>query len=200
MPTPIEIGFQVVEGGKVLLKWAGNTGPVTIYRTSMIIGTYQEKTDWTAEETLGALITTGELLDDSPLEYNVYYVTDGTNWGMTERFSTDEYAPVFDPDYQTASMVKTTAQDSFRTAVNNAGSVKFNPLEMEYVSGENGFALVALTGPEEELNEQYIGAVIGASMTCKFNILQTGTVQPPSAVGQGYTAKLSGSTQIRYTA
>jgi hypothetical protein len=194
--TPIEISFRIFDG-KVYLKWAGNNAPVTVYRTSIIQGNYQEKTDWTAEETLGAMVTTGELVDDSPLEYNVYYVTDGTFWNRSERFSLADYAPVIQPDYETVSLDRISWKDAYRNALNKVGASKFTPITVP----PGDIAIIAVTGTEEIADRVAAEYNFGEALAeldgiTGFAILQTGTFENFT----GYDAKLSGSVQVKYTA
>ena len=193
----ISLTFKVFDGGKVWLKWAGNNGPVTVYRSSVIYGNPQEKTDWTAEETLGAMVTAGEMVDDSPLEYNVYYVTDGTNWGGTDRFSLADYAPVIQPDYVTVSLDRISRQNAYRDALNKVSASKFTPI----VVSPGGIAIVAVTGADEVSDSVAAEYNFGEALAeldgiTGFAILQTGTIENFT----GYDAKLSGSVQVKYIA
>ena len=190
----ITLTFKVFDGGKVALKWSGNNAPVTVYRTAYIYGTPQEKTDWTAEETLGAMVTTGEWVDDSPLESNVYYVTDGTDWGVTEQFSLGDYAPVIQPDYETVSLDRVSRKDAYRNALNKVGASKFTP-------PPGDIAIVAVIGTDDvsdRVGSEYNFGEALASLDgiTGFAVLQAGTFENFT----GYDAKLSGSVQVKYTA
>ena len=189
----ITLTFKVFDGGKVALKWAGNNGAATVYRTASYDSTYAEKTDWTAEETLGALITTGTLTDADPLEANCYYVTDGTDWAYAV-VEPGNYTPVIQPDYEPVPLNKMPTADAYRNALNNSGATKFDPLALPTGS----VAIVAIHSARgADLTEPTIGQLL-EPVGFKFNILQFGFARPASAIGEGYEAILSGSTQIKY--
>lgn len=189
--TPIEVSFRI-SGGKVYLKWTGNTAPVTVYRTSVIQGNYQEKTDWTAEETLGAMVTTGELVDDSPLEHNVYYITDGTFWNRTERFSLSDYADYAQGDYTATSLDTVTHGGAFVKTVNSAGRVSLNRLSLR---GNERVAVIVMTGTKGQLAEETLSQNLDGCCSA-FSVLATGSVNNIA----GYGAELSGACQIKYAA
>lgn len=189
----ITLTFKVFDGGKVSLKWAGNNGAATVYRTASYDSTYAEKTDWTAEETLGALVTTGSLNDNAPLETNHYYVTDGTDWAYVT-VNPGDYTPVIQPDYETVPLNKVPGTDAYRNALNSSGASKFNALTLPI----GGVAIVAISSATgADLTETNIGQLL-EPLGVKFNILQFGFARPASAIGEGYEAILSGSTQIKY--
>ena len=185
---------------EVVLEWSGNTGRyVTIYRsTSEIDITPAEGVaiDWSSATPFENV--TGNSKIDGGLSTGTYYyyVTDGTGVAAANAVTIEDsetYAPEIQPDYVPTPMEKVSSDDAFRAALNNGGSVKFNPITLGYENGKNNVAIVAITG--SDVSEKGIGAVLSDLTGIKgFAVLQTGTIQNFS----GYNAQLSGTTQIKY--
>ena len=185
---------------QVDLEWSGQDGrTVTIYRSTSAIDINpgaDEEIDWTGATAFENLTGTSKI--DAGLADGTYYyyavdgdtVVAATGGAVTIAQDSDGYAPEIQPDYEPASIDKVSATDAYRNALNNGGSVKFNPIN---VPAGKKLAIVAIAGTD--VAETSIAtALAGLSGIEGFAVLQSGDVQNFT----GYQARLSGSTQVQY--
>ena len=183
---------------EVVLEWSGNTGRyVTLYRSTSDLtpaegGDYNFDGATPFEDVAGNSKVDGGLANGT----YYYYVTDGTEVAAADAVTVNDagtYAPEIQPDYVPAPIAKVSEADAFRNALNNGGSVKFNPIVLDYEVGKNNVAIVAIVG--SDVSEKSLGAKLASLTGIKgFAVLQTGTIQNFT----DYSARLSGSTQIQY--
>ena len=187
---------------QVNLAWSDQAGrTVTIYRSTSAIDITGDTIDWTGATEFANL--TGTTKVDAGLADNTYYyyaydgttVVAATGGAVTINQDSSGYAPEIQPDYVPASIDKVTQDIAFRNALNNGGSVKFDPITIEYEANKDNVAIVVIVGGD--VSETSIATKLASLTNIKgFSILQTGKIQNFT----GYNARLSGSTQVQYIA